>query len=270
MEECIVMSGKAAPTGLEVRELTLHVGGRMIVDAATFDAPAAAVTALIGPNGAGKSTLLRAITSSLRGSAGMAVLNGEPLSALPRRVRARRIALVEQDSVTELGLRVRDVVGLGRIPFQSAFGGESPDDTRIVDAALEAAGMTTFSDRDFATLSGGERQRVQLARALAQQPLALLLDEPTNHLDLPAQLSTLRLVRERAAAGTAVLAAMHDLNLVSAYCDRVVVLQAGRVVAQGGVREVLTADLIAEVYGVEVDVLHHPVSGRPVLALATP
>lgn len=255
-------------SGLTVSDLSVVVGGRELVGRASFTAPAATVTALIGPNGAGKTTLLRAITSALKRSSGTSLLDGEELSELPRRERARRIALVEQDSSTEVSLSVRQVVGLGRIPFQPAFGGESLDDTAAIEAALQTVRMSGFADRDFGTLSGGERQRIQLARALAQQPRALLLDEPTNHLDLAAQLATLQLVRERASTGTTVLAAMHDLNLVAAYCDRVVVLQNGRVVAEGEVAELLTAETISAVYGVDVTVFPHPTSGRPVLAFA--
>lgn len=210
-------------------------------------------TGVIGPNGSGKSTLLRLIVGALPPSAGHLELDGADLAGLSRRRRAQSLALVEQDSHTDIPLTARDVVLLGRIPHQGIFGADSSTDLELADLCLHRAGALELADRDFATLSGGERQRVQLARALTQQPRLLLLDEPTNHLDIAAQLAMLSVVQEVAGAGTGVLMALHDLNHAARVCDQVVVLEHGQVVATGEPQEVLTPALIADVYGVAAE-----------------
>ncbi len=180
-----------------------------------------------------------------------------------RRERARTVAIAEQDADTSVAMPVADVVALGQYPHTSLWA-SARDTDQIVAASLLTAGAAQLEHRDFSTLSGGERQRVLLARALAQRPRLLLLDEPTNHLDVAAQLGTLGLVRDLARDGLTVVAAMHDLTLAATYCDRVVVLSAGKVVGAGGVLDVLEPGLIRDVYGVDATVLE--VDGRPVIA----
>jgi iron complex transport system ATP-binding protein len=160
---------------------------------------------------------------------------------------------------------------LGRIPFQSIWQTvPSAEDENAVAAALEAVGMSSLAERSYGTLSGGEQQRMQLARALAQQPRLLVLDEPTNHLDIHAQLTTLALLQALARAGATVLLSLHDLNLAAAFCDSLVVLHSGRVVAQGQPKAVLTPALLRDVYEVQASVLPHPLTGRPLLAFDAP
>ncbi|QCX26542.1 ABC transporter ATP-binding protein [Nocardioides jishulii] len=254
---------------LSVSGLSRRVGDAVLLDDAAFTVPAGQVVALVGPNGAGKSSLLRAMTGVAdRGAAtGSVVLAGVDLLGLKRRERARRMALVEQELRAEFSLTVRQVVGLGRIPHESGWAVASAD-PGLVDAAMARAGVADWGDRLLSSLSGGEQQRVQLARALAQEPELLLLDEPTNHLDVRAQMDTLGLLREVAATGVSVVAALHDLNLAAAYCDHVVVLAGGRVRAVGDVRRVLTAELVEETYGVGADVMTHPRTGRPLIAFS--
>jgi iron complex transport system ATP-binding protein len=247
--------------------VTVSVDGVTLVDGATFDAPAGAVTALLGPNGAGKSTLLRTLAGTQRPAAGSVTVDGDDVLALPRRERARRIALVEQDASTDLPLTGRAVAGLGRTPHESFLGGGDPASGQIVDRALADAGAAPFADRVIPSLSGGERQRVLLARALAQQPRLLLLDEPMNHLDIAAQLDVLALLSRLAASGVTVVAALHDLALAAAHATHVVVLSHGRVVASGATAEVLTPDLIRDVYGVRAAWTTNPLTGAPLLAL---
>ena len=254
--------------GLAVAQVTVRAGSTVLVDGAGFTAPAGAVTALLGPNGAGKSTLLRAIAGVERPASGTVSFHGDDLLTLPRRERARRVAFVEQEASTELPLTVRAVVGLGRTPHETAFGGRDPDAARIVDQAMLTAGVSGFVDRELPSLSGGERQRVMLARALAQQPRLLLLDEPTNHLDVGAQLDVLAVLRGLAADGTTVVAALHDLTSAAAHADAVVVLSHGRVVAAGPTAETLTPTLIRQVYGIEARWMTNPLTGRPLLAVA--
>ncbi len=257
-------------TGLEVEDVTVRVGAATLVDRVGFTAPAGAVTALLGPNGAGKSTLLRAIARVERPASGSVRFDGDDLLVLPRRERARRVAFVEQESSTELPLTVREVVGLGRTPFEAAFGGRDADAARIIDDAIATAGVTPFADRELPSLSGGERQRVMLARALAQQPKLLLLDEPTNHLDVGAQLDVLATLQQLAAGGTTVVAALHDLTSAAAHADAVVVLSHGRVVAAGPTADTLTPALVRTVYGIEARWMTNPLTGRPLLAVARP
>jgi len=256
--------------GLTVSQVTVRAGGAVLVDGAGFTAPAGAVTALLGPNGAGKSTLLRAIAGVERPASGTVVFNGDELLGLPRRERARRVAFVEQEASTELPLTVRAVVGLGRAPFETAFGGRDPDAAAVIDGAIATAGVAAFAARELPSLSGGERQRVMLARALAQQPRLLLLDEPTNHLDVGAQLDVLAVLQCLATEGTTVVAALHDLSSAAAHADAVVVLSHGRVVAAGPTAETLTPALIREVYGIEARWMTNPLTGRPLLAVARP
>ncbi|GAB2499308.1 ABC transporter ATP-binding protein [Promicromonospora xylanilytica] len=259
--------------GLAGERVSWEISGRLILDDVGVLAPAGAVTGLLGPNGSGKSTLLRVLAGVQQ--AGRAAssapdpattFDGADLGALPRRERARTLALVEQDAGTDLPLSVLDAVLLGRIPHRSLLAGDSDADRTAAHAALDAAGATDLADREVGTLSGGERQRVHMARALAQQPRLILLDEPTNHLDVAAQLHAMRVLRDLAADGVTVVAALHDLNLAASTCDHLVLLDGGRVVAAGPVDEVLVPAVLEPVYGVRVDVLTHPRTGRPVLA----
>ncbi|MTH70440.1 ATP-binding cassette domain-containing protein [Agromyces bracchium] len=255
-------------TGLEGSRVSFARGSRLVVDGVDITVPRGAVGALLGPNGAGKSTLLHLLAGVERPEVAALTLDGDDLVALRRRERARRIALVEQDAQAPDGLAVEHVVGLGRIPHQSAWGGDSARDREVIAHALDAADATAFASRRYDELSGGERQRVNLARALAQEPELLLLDEPTNHLDIRAQLATLGLLRRLADDGLSVLAALHDLSLAASYADHVVVLANGVVVAAGDPADVLTPPLIRAVWGVEASVLRHPSTGRPLLAFA--
>jgi iron complex transport system ATP-binding protein len=281
--------------GLAAAAVTWEIDGRLILDDVGVLAPPGAVTGLLGPNGSGKSTLLRVLagvqqagragppsagptprTSVSRpsrqgrhgGAAGQpgATFGGVDLDALSRRERARVLALVEQDATTDLPLSVLDAVLLGRIPHRALLAGDSDADRAVAHQALATAGADGLADREVGTLSGGERQRVHMARALAQRPRLLLLDEPTNHLDIAAQLDAMRVLRDLAADGVTVVTALHDLNLAAATCDHVVLLADGRVVAAGPVGEVLVPAVLEPVYGVRVDVLTHPRTGRPVLS----
>jgi iron complex transport system ATP-binding protein len=254
--------------GLEASRIRVEADGKLLIDGVDCTVRPGSLAALIGPNGAGKSTLLRALAVVSRPDAGAVLFDDADLVGMPRRERARIAALVEQDTATELSLTVESVVALGRVPWESLWSPAGHEATAIVADALAAVDMTEFAGRDFATLSGGERQRVMLAKAIAQQPSLLLLDEPTNHLDINAQLAALVLLGRLAADGATVLAALHDLTLAAAFCDHVIVLSAGSVVASGPVAETLTPELIREVYDVEAVMLEHPVTGRPVIAFS--
>jgi iron complex transport system ATP-binding protein len=257
--------------GLTASGITIAIDGTTLVDAVDVTVLPGQLTALIGPNGAGKSTLIRALAGVTRATSGTVTWRGTPWSDIPRRDRARTLALVEQDAHAELPLSVEAVVALGRTPHRTMFAADSAQDRAAVRAAMLDAGVDEFAHRPFESLSGGERQRVHLARALAQAPAVLLLDEPTNHLDVHAQLESLTLVHDLTrSTGVAALAALHDLNLAAAYADEVVVLAAGRVVATGTPDTVLTSAMLREVYRVNATVLEHPVTGRPLIAFSPP
>ena len=257
--------------GLSVRGVSVQLGAQTILDAVDLTAEPGMVTGLIGPNGAGKSTLLRAILGLAPIESGTVSFGGSDLLAMSRRSRAQFAAFVEQSADTDARLTAREVVLLGRIPFQTVWQvSPSAEDTGLAEAALAAVDMLAFADRLYHTLSGGEQQRVQIARALAQQPRLLLLDEPTSHLDVHAQLATLALLHQRARAGGTILLALHDLNLAAGFCDALILLHDGRQVAAGPPEQVLTPALLRAVYGVDVTVLRHPRNGRPLIAYDLP
>lgn len=230
---------------LRAVEVSWARSGRVVLDGVTVDPVPGSTVGLLGPNGSGKSSLLRLLAGIDRPDSGSVQLDGRELHTMSRRAVARRVAVVGQHADTDLDLGVRDVVRLGRIPHAPIFGGR--DDTAAVTAAMAATGLHGMADRLWHTLSGGERQRVQIARALAQEPGELLLDEPTNHLDIAHQLEILALIRRLDVTS---VVALHDLNLAAMFCDQVVMLSAGKMVATGSPVEVLTEDLVADVYGV--------------------
>jgi len=241
--------GLVAPYGIEAGlDLTVRAGR---------------IVGLVGPNGAGKSTLLRCLSGALRPTAGTLWLHGEPLEGLGRRARARILAVVPQEEPRLEGFTVRQAVELGRLPHLNRFGGLAAADRQAVQTALEMADVAGLADRMSTTLSGGEYQRVRIARALAQAPRTLLLDEPEAHLDLGHRAALMDLlVRVNRARGLTVLAALHALDLAALYCDELVLMDRGRVVATGTPGDVLTAERLSAIYRSPVWVEPGP-DGRP-------
>lgn len=236
---------------IQARAVTVQIAGQAIVSDADLEAPAGKVVGLIGPNGSGKTTFLRALGGLLTTTRGTITYDGQDLRHLSRRQMARRLAIVEQDATTSVDLRVRQVVELGRTPFRGRFDALSARDDHIVGDAMGKTNIAHLQDRSWHHLSGGERQRVHLARALAQEPEELLLDEPTNHLDIHHQFELLELLRR---LGLTCVLSLHDLNLAARYCDSLVMMQAGRVVAAGMPHGVLSPERIRDVYGVRAKV----------------
>ncbi|SES93818.1 ABC transporter ATP-binding protein [Nonomuraea wenchangensis] len=228
---------------LDLRGVAVTLDGHPIVREAGLRVADGELVGLVGPNGCGKSTLLRAVYRALRPSAGLIAVDGDDVHRLPAREAARRTAVLAQEIPADLDFTVAEIVAMGRTPYKA----DAATDEAVCAGALDRVGLSAAAGRIFATLSGGEKQRVLLARALAQRTRLLLLDEPTSHLDIRHQLELLHLIRD---LGIATLAVLHDLNQAAAFCDRLYVMNAGRVVAGGPPHEVLTPDLISEVYGV--------------------
>ncbi|MEU8435942.1 ABC transporter ATP-binding protein [Streptomyces sp. NPDC029216] len=252
------MTGR--PVELAVRALRYEVDGQTLLHGVDLTARPGETVGVVGPNGSGKTTLLRCVYGTLPPTAGRVLLDGDDAPALGVKERARRVAVLPQDAAGTFGLTVREVVSMGRSPHKRFWEQDGPDDRRRVTEALETVGAAAFAGRRFDGLSGGERQRALVARALVQEPGLLALDEPTNHLDIRYQLEVLGLVRRLPVTALLVL---HDLNLAASFCDRLYVLAGGRVVAQGPPGQVLTEELLAEVYGVRTHVAVHPATGAP-------
>lgn len=266
-------NGSAAPdtvgaAELRVEDVTFRTdSGRSLVDEVSLTAWPGQTVGVVGPNGSGKTTLLRCVYGTLKPASGQLLLDGRDMAELGPKKRAQRTATVPQDSSDGFGLTVREIVAMGRSPHKRFWETDSAADEQLVRDALARVGAGTLAGRPFGELSGGERQRVLVARALAQQPALLVLDEPTNHLDVRYQWEVLSLIRE---LGTTNLIALHDLNLAAYFCDRLYVLDGGRVVASGPPGEVLTEELLAEVYGVRAEVTVHPVTQAPTVVYLPP
>ncbi|QBI19944.1 ABC transporter ATP-binding protein [Egibacter rhizosphaerae] len=252
---------------ITVQDVSVSFGTARVVAEAGLFVPEGSFTGLIGPNGSGKTTLLRTTARLLAPDAGAVWIGDDVAERLSRRELAQRLAVVEQHAHTDVEVTAREVVLLGRTPHRRAWKEARGTDHEIAEHCLERVGLTGFADRSWHTLSGGERQRLQLARALAQEPTVLVLDEPTNHLDIAHALQLLALAQH---AGVTTLAALHDLNLAATFCDALVLLDQGEVVAAGPPEEVLTPQRLAGVYGVEAVIDHHPATGRPAITFPPP
>ncbi|MDG4764036.1 heme ABC transporter ATP-binding protein [Solwaraspora sp. WMMD406] len=248
---------------IEVGQLRVELGGRAVLDDVELVVHTGEVVALVGPNGAGKSTLLAAICGDVPLATGSVRVDGAAQSAWSPVELALRRAVLTQRSVLSFPFTVAEVVRMGRAPW-AGLPAEDSDD-RIVEECLHATDVARFARRTFTSLSGGEQARAALARVLAQRATAMLLDEPTAALDLHHQELVLRIARQRAAAGDAVVVVLHDLSLAGAYADRIALLSAGRLRAVGTPADVLTPTLLSEVYRHDIEVLAHPETGLPLV-----
>ncbi|CAM3354141.1 ABC transporter ATP-binding protein [Nocardioides dubius] len=252
-------------TRLEARGLTLGYQDRAVVEGLDLTIPDGAFTAVVGANACGKSTLLRALVRLLEPRAGEVLLDGRALSGWKARDLARVLGFLPQSATAPEGIRVEALVRRGRYPHQSLLGTWSSGDAEAVATAMADAGVADLADRAVSDLSGGQRQRVWIAMVLAQQTPYLLLDEPTTFLDIAHQYELLRLLRRLVDQGRTVVAVLHDLNQACRFADHVVALRAGRIVASGTPAEVVTAELVAEVFAMESIVVPDPVTGTPMV-----
>jgi len=224
---------------LTAQNISFAYDGRPVLKEVSLAVDAGEFVGLIGPNGSGKTTLLRALLGLLKAS-GEARLCGDSLWALNRQEIARRATMVHQDTRVDFAFTSRDIVAMGRTPYLGRFKSEGAADKAAIARAMHETGTTELAERPVTELSGGERQRVHLARALAQETRVILLDEPTANLDLAHQFEALELVRGFTRAGGAALAAIHDLTMASRFCDRLLLLSRGEIVAAGAPAEVIT------------------------------
>lgn len=237
---------------ISVNGVSVSLGGRRVVEDVSFTLGAGEFAALTGPNGAGKSTALKALAGVETVEAGTIEIGGAPAASLNALERARRVAWLAQARPVAWNLRVEDVVALGRFAeAPSAYDRLGTEGRAVVDGALAKADAAHLAGRGFQALSGGEQARVHLARLLASQAPCLLLDEPCAALDIAHQLSLMETLAAEAASGRAVLVVLHDLELAARYCRRVMVMEAGRLVADGAPGEALSGDVLARVFGVQ-------------------
>ncbi|MEV6518321.1 ABC transporter ATP-binding protein [Micromonospora chalcea] len=254
---------------LSTRDLVVGYEGRTVLDGLDLDLPADTFTVIVGPNACGKSTLLRTMARLLTPRRGAVLLDGAAIRDLPTRDVARRLGVLPQSPLVPEGITVADLVGRGRQPYQRWWRQWSAEDGRAVDEAMRLADVAGLADRAVDTLSGGQRQRVWIAMTLAQDTDALLLDEPTTYLDLAHQVEVLDLLhRLRAERGRTVVAVLHDLNQAARYAGHLIAMRDGAVVAAGPPREILTADLVRDVFGLDCVVVPCPVSGAPLVVPA--
>lgn len=251
---------------LEAQCLSSGYGAVTIVDGIDLALPPGRISVIVGANASGKSTLLKTLARLLPASSGAVLLDGRRIDQVPTREVARTLGLLPQTPVAPEGIAVADLVGRGRHPHQRLFRSWTADDERAVAQALAETGVADLADRSVDELSGGQRQRVWIAMALAQETQVLLLDEPTTYLDLTHQIEVLDLLtdlnRER---GTTIAMVLHDINLAARYADHLFAMRDGRLVAAGAPGEVVTAELIRDVFGLDALVIPDPVSATPLI-----
>ncbi|MGE3538558.1 MAG: heme ABC transporter ATP-binding protein [Candidatus Tectimicrobiota bacterium] len=255
---------------LEVNDLHFAYQQRPVLQQVSFALQPGEFVALVGPNGSGKSTLLRLLLGLVPARPGSILLHGQSLHTLSRKELARRMAFVPQDTAIDFAFTVRDIVAMGRLPHLGRFQPIRRTDEAAIETALTATTTTPLAARVVTHLSGGERQRVVIARAVAQQPQLILLDEPTASLDLVHQLEMLACVRSLVEAGCTALAALHDLTLAARFCDRLLLLHAGQLVAQGAPEQVVTEEHLYRYFGIQARVRWEPEIGSLVVLPLTP
>ncbi|WP_234320331.1 ABC transporter ATP-binding protein [Streptomyces sp. SBT349] len=262
-------SGTAGAARLVTEDVTLAYDQRVIAEHLSVRIPDRSFTVIVGPNACGKSTLLRALSRLLKPAEGAVLLDGRAITALPARKLARTLGLLPQSPIAPDGITVADLVARGRYPHQGLLRQWSREDERVVAESMAATGVTGLGDRYVDELSGGQRQRVWIAMALAQQTPLLLLDEPTTFLDIAHQIEVLDLCAGlHEEQGRTLVAVLHDLNHAARYATHLIALREGSVVAEGTPEEVVTADLVEEVFRLPCRVIDDPETGTPLVVPA--
>mgnify|MGYP002777528687 CR=1 FL=1 len=251
-------------SGLSAWKLSLAYEGSAIITDLSLALPSQQITVLVGPNGCGKSTLLRGFARLLKPHSGKVYLEGQAIHRLPSREVAKRLGILPQAPLAPEGLTVKDLVAQGRYPHQSWLQQWSPEDEHITQQALLTTGMVELADRGLDRLSGGQRQRAWIAMALAQNTQTLLLDEPTTYLDLCHQVEVLDLLHDlNRTQGKTIIMVLHDLNQACRYADHLIAIHRGKIYAQGRPEQVMTPNLIKDVFGLDAQIIADPISGTP-------
>ncbi|MFZ4834049.1 ATP-binding cassette domain-containing protein [Rouxiella sp. Mn2063] len=254
------------PSPLRGENLTLSYDKKIVAQDLSVAIPEGSLTVIIGPNACGKSTLLKTLSRLMQPQAGSVWLNGEQISRYATKEVARQLGLLPQSSNAPGDISVMDLVARGRYPHQGLFKRWTPEDQQAVDEAMQATGITELADSAVDTLSGGQRQRVWIAMVLAQQTPLLLLDEPTTWLDIAHQIDLLELMRElNLKNGRTLVVVLHDLNHACRYASHLIAMKGGKVLAEGSPKQIVTAELVEEVFGLKCMIIEDPVAHTPLI-----
>ncbi|WP_137169683.1 ABC transporter ATP-binding protein [Marinomonas sp. FW-1] len=250
---------------LSADKLSLKHGKISIIDQLNVTLPEGQVTAIVGPNGCGKSTLLNGLSRVHTPSSGVVMLDGKDIHSLPSKEVARRLALLPQDTLAPDGITIEELIRFGRHPHQSLLRQWAMDDQEAIKYALQAADLEGLKDRLLDTLSGGQRQRAWIAMSIAQETPLLLLDEPTSALDLGHQIEVFELIRNLSRQGKTLAMVVHDLPSACRYSDHIIAMKEGEILTQGSPKDIMTKELVRELYGVDCDLMPDPMTGSPIL-----
>lgn len=245
---------------LNIENITYSINSKLIVDGVSLGISEGEFVGLVGPNGCGKSTLLKNIYRVYQPDSGKVFIDGRDVSQMSNRDTAREMSVMQQENNVEFDMSVFDMAMLGRFAHQKMFGNDMAREREIVRAALKEVGMDGYEERSFLSLSGGEKQRTLVARALVQQAELIILDEPTNHLDIGYQYQIMSILKKQKLT---VFSSIHDLNIASCYCDRIILMKAGKIVDAGTPQEMFVPDKIKLLFGVDTLVTVNSATGRP-------
>lgn len=253
---------------LDVDSLSYDYDGKSVLDAISLAVEHGEIIGIMGPNGCGKTTLLKNLNRNLHPQGGCILIDETDLESITKKEIAKSIAVVPQTNEIRFAFTIRDIVAMGRMPFQESFRGNSSQDLAIVEEAIEQTGLGALADRFINTVSGGERQRAIIARAIAQTPKIILMDEPTLHLDINMQFEVLDLVSELSRKNhLTVVIVSHDLPMVTRYCDRVVLIHDHKIFAVGRPDDVLTPENMRTVFNVDAELEDDPRTGKKTVRL---
>ena len=245
---------------LEVKDITYSIDGKTIVDSVSLEIEEGCFMGLVGPNGCGKSTLLKSIYRTYKPDSGAVYIDSRITDDMSNRELARELSVMQQENNVEFDMTVFDMAMLGRFAHQKMFGNDMLHERELVREALKEVGMEGYEERSFLSLSGGEKQRTLVARALVQKAPLIILDEPTNHLDIGFQYQIMSILKKQ---GLTVFSSVHDLNVASCYCDKIVLMKSGHIVAVGTPEEMFTPEMINKLFGVNTQVTVNSVTGKP-------
>ncbi|GIP42248.1 iron-dicitrate ABC transporter ATP-binding protein [Paenibacillus sp. J45TS6] len=249
---------------LETAGLSIAYEDRLIVDDLNIQIPQGKITALVGANGSGKSTILKTMARLMQPKKGQVLLDGKSIHKQSTREVAKQLAILPQNPTAPEGLTVTELVSYGRFPYQKGFGSLKAEDKKMIEWAIESTRLSEFHDRPIDQLSGGQRQRAWIAMALAQDTDILFLDEPTTFLDMAHQLEVLQLLEElNITAKRTIVMVVHDLNHASRYAHHMIAIKQGKAAATGSPNQVMTPDVLREVFGIEADIVTDPRTGVP-------